>query len=86
MLRDEQRSAYLMSRGYRVLRFWSNDVLRDIKSVMEALYSVLQESEQFTRSAEQVYAPHPDHLRYAKVIDPPRQRAGGWGARCPSVP
>ena len=43
ILRDEQRTAYLRSRGYRVLRFWNNDVLKEIDSVMEAIYSALHE-------------------------------------------
>jgi very-short-patch-repair endonuclease len=43
MLRDEERSAYLRSGGYRVLRFWNNDVLQRIESVMEAIYSALRE-------------------------------------------
>jgi very-short-patch-repair endonuclease len=42
--RDEQRTAYLGSKGYRVLRFWNNDVLKEIDSVMEAIYSALRES------------------------------------------
>ena len=42
-LRDDQRTAYLRSRGYRVLRFWNNDVLKEIDSVMEAIYSALHE-------------------------------------------
>jgi very-short-patch-repair endonuclease len=31
------------SKGYRVLRFWNNDVLKEIDSVMEAIYSALHE-------------------------------------------
>ncbi len=31
---DAARTAYLESKGYRVLRFWNGDVLNKIKSVM----------------------------------------------------
>jgi very-short-patch-repair endonuclease len=43
MWRDEQRTACLTSKGYRVLRFWNNDVLQHIELVMEAIYSALRE-------------------------------------------
>ncbi len=32
--RDEARSSYLRSRGYRVLRFWNDDVLNNIEGVI----------------------------------------------------
>jgi len=34
---DEQRTAWLKSRGYRVLRFWDNDVLLRQSSVLESI-------------------------------------------------
>jgi len=34
---DERRTAWLQSQGYRVLRFWNNDVLRTPRSVGEAI-------------------------------------------------
>ncbi|WP_415878299.1 endonuclease domain-containing protein [Methylomonas sp. BW4-1] len=38
---DEQRSQFLESLGYRVLRFWNHDVIRDIESVLEAIRLVV---------------------------------------------
>ena len=35
--KDRLRTQYLESLGYRVLRFWNNDVLRDVDSVLEAI-------------------------------------------------
>ncbi len=32
--RDHQRTEWLISRGYRVLRFWNNDVLGNLDGVM----------------------------------------------------
>lgn len=34
---DAERSAFLQSQGYSVLRFWNNDVLNDINSVLYAI-------------------------------------------------
>jgi len=33
---DEDRTKYLVTHGYRVLRFWNSDVLKDIESVRKA--------------------------------------------------
>jgi very-short-patch-repair endonuclease len=38
---DETRTAYLNSLGYRVLRFWNNEVLNEIDSVMSVIYEAL---------------------------------------------
>jgi|RhiMetdeSRZDD1v2_1073273.scaffolds.fasta_scaffold1206794_2 very-short-patch-repair endonuclease len=34
---DEERTKYLESQGYRVIRFWNNDVIIDIESVIRAI-------------------------------------------------
>ena len=54
---DEKRTAYLNAAGYRVLRFWNNEVLQDIEAVMTAIYAVLAES-----------APHPQPLPATDVL------------------
>ncbi|TCV80028.1 MULTISPECIES: endonuclease domain-containing protein [Methylomonas] len=38
---DEQRTRFLESLGYRVLRFWNHDVIRDIESVLETIRLVV---------------------------------------------
>jgi len=43
--RDAERSAYLRARGYRILRFWNNDVLTNINGVMEAALTAMQQNE-----------------------------------------
>ena len=40
---DRDRTKRLRSRGYRVLRFWNNDVLRDVGSVVEVIRQSLKE-------------------------------------------
>ena len=42
---DAKRSEYLQSQGYRVLRFWNNDVLSNIEGVMESIFATLQDAE-----------------------------------------
>ena len=38
---DEARTRHLQSKGYRVLRFWNNDVLTNIERVLEVLVEAL---------------------------------------------
>ena len=40
---DEQRTQWLESQGYRVLRFWNNDVLKTPRSVGEAILAAVQD-------------------------------------------
>jgi len=43
--RDAERSAYLRAQGYRLLRFWNNDVLKNVDGVMEAILVAMHQSE-----------------------------------------
>jgi very-short-patch-repair endonuclease len=38
---DIQRSAYLNKMGYRVCRFWNNQVLQETEAVLEAIFAIL---------------------------------------------
>jgi very-short-patch-repair endonuclease len=38
---DARRTAFLNSRGYRVLRFWNHEALSDIDAVMEVIHAAL---------------------------------------------
>src|SRR5258707_7591487 len=40
---DQERTKYLESQGYRVIRFWNNDVMNNIKSVMQVIKDALEE-------------------------------------------
>ena len=40
---DKERSAFLKSKGYRVLRFWNNDVVNNIDSVLTVIWDTLNE-------------------------------------------
>ena len=38
---DEARTKYLEANGYRVVRFWNNDVMGNIEGVMQAIAMTL---------------------------------------------
>jgi very-short-patch-repair endonuclease len=42
---DAERSAELKARGFRVLRFWNDDVLRDINSVCDTIIAYVREQD-----------------------------------------
>lgn len=39
---DKERTKYLESQGYRVIRFWNNQVMNDIEGVIKAIISALE--------------------------------------------
>ncbi len=38
---DKERTAFLESKGYRVLRFWNNEVMNDIETVLGVIWDTL---------------------------------------------
>jgi very-short-patch-repair endonuclease len=40
---DEERTKYFEDHSYRVLRFWNNDVLNDMESVLQVIWTALKE-------------------------------------------
>ena len=38
---DAGRTAFLQSKGYRVLRFWNNDILQNLEGVAESILAAL---------------------------------------------
>ncbi len=42
---DSWRTAYLEKLGYKVLRFWNDDVLMDLGAVLEAVLDGVRESQ-----------------------------------------
>ncbi|MBN1377833.1 MAG: DUF559 domain-containing protein [Gammaproteobacteria bacterium] len=41
---DNQKTAYLETRGYRVLRFWNHEILTDTQDVLEKIHRELIQS------------------------------------------
>jgi very-short-patch-repair endonuclease len=67
---DRRRTAYLASRGYRVLRFWNNEVLKEIEGVMTLIYAAV----------------HPQEAPPTPDPSPPRvMHVGGGEPRVPCV-
>ncbi|WP_082766170.1 DUF559 domain-containing protein [Paramesorhizobium deserti] len=46
MADDERRTAHLQSRGYTILRFWNDDVIRDIDGVCQHIVTAAAETEE----------------------------------------
>ena len=40
---DAARTEFLVSRGYRVLRFWNNDVLENVEGVLAVIEGALRD-------------------------------------------
>lgn len=41
---DTERTAFFESKGYRVLRFWNNEVMNNMDGVLKVIWSALNES------------------------------------------
>jgi very-short-patch-repair endonuclease len=41
---DQNRTGYLESLGFNVIRFWNNEVLQEIDAVLNAIYFALADS------------------------------------------
>ena len=66
--RDAERSVYLRSQSYRILRFWNNDVLKNIDSVMEAILVAIHQSE---ASPPPLPPPHRAQMRGGRGTERP---------------
>ena len=42
---DDERTRLFEARGYKVLRFWNNDVMNNIDDVLKAIWSAINENE-----------------------------------------
>ena len=40
---DEERTKYLASLGYKVIRFWNNDVMKNIEGVILAIIHAMED-------------------------------------------
>jgi very-short-patch-repair endonuclease len=43
--KDRERDAWLLKRGYRVMRFWNHEVLRQRETVLQSILEVLREGQ-----------------------------------------
>jgi very-short-patch-repair endonuclease len=80
--RDAERSAYLRSQDYRILRFWNNDVLKNIDSVMEAILVAMH---QYEASPPPLPPPHRAKLRGGRGTERPSGVAHDAAAPAPAI-
>src|SRR6266542_899691 len=46
---DEERTKYLESQGYKVIRFWNNDVMNNLEGVILAIIHALGDKEKYDK-------------------------------------
>jgi very-short-patch-repair endonuclease len=72
---DDARTRWLEAEGYRVLRFWNNDLIENIDGVMETVYAALygsRDAEPMTLRHERRLKDHPTPLASGKRPSPSR--------------
>jgi very-short-patch-repair endonuclease len=79
---DEARTRWLEAEGYRVLRFWNNDLTNNMDGVLEAIYAVIHGSSSAEvqplkhrrrkRAAVSQAESHPTPARFARRPSPSR--------------
>jgi len=74
---DQARTRWLEAEGYRVLRFWNNDITQNIDGVLEAIHSAMSPTMMFdeplkhARHRDWTAAPAATPPRRASRADPP---------------
>jgi very-short-patch-repair endonuclease len=77
-VRDAERTSWLESEGYRVIRFWNNEVVRDKTAVLELIYAAVYGSAEAEPKAlkhariPRVGSGHPTPARSARRPSPSR--------------
>jgi very-short-patch-repair endonuclease len=67
---DNERMEFLESQGYHVIRFWNNEVMRELDAVLDTIFAIVQQ--RLTLLAEA----HSFHPTPALRADPPPQGEG----------
>jgi very-short-patch-repair endonuclease len=67
--RDERRTRWLESEGYRVVRFWNNDITQNLAGVLDVVYAQLYG----TRDAEPTVLKHRRARGMRSPLTPPRR-------------
>jgi very-short-patch-repair endonuclease len=74
--RDQERARWLEKEGYRIIRFWNNDVTENIGGVLEAIYVALYGSRDTNavrfKHERSRRADHPTPARSARRPSPSR--------------
>lgn len=46
---DEERTKFLESKGYKVLRFWNHDVMKNMDTVLNVIWDVLNQQTELSK-------------------------------------
>jgi very-short-patch-repair endonuclease len=91
--RDEARTRWLEKEGYRVIRFWNNDITNNIDGVMETIYAAVHgasdaEPAYLKHNRRRVPPPNGAHPTPARFAPKPMLRIGvnRDGGRRPPLP
>jgi len=91
--RDEARTRWLEAEGYRVIRFWNNEIINNIDGVMEAIYVAVYGSShaepmRLKHQRRRASAPRGARPTPAGSAPKPMLRIGGFcnGGRRPPTP
>jgi len=74
---DKERTLWLESEGFRVIRFWNNEVLKDQEGVLDAIYKELKSGD--------MYHPHPSPILVWAAFERYWMRSGGVGEGRPDA-
>jgi very-short-patch-repair endonuclease len=66
---DQKRTRFLEAHGYRVLRFWNNEVMGNIDGVLQMIFLALRESE--TQAPPPLTPPHNAKTRWGRGTERP---------------
>jgi very-short-patch-repair endonuclease len=89
--RDEARTRWLQAEGYRVIRFWNNEIANNIDGVMDAIYAAIHgvsDAEPLHLKHQRRSSPRGVHPTPAGSAPKPMLRIGGFGngGRRPPTP
>ena len=73
--KDERRTRWLESEGYRVIRFWNNDLAHNMEGVLETVYTALYGSRHADMQPlkhRRHWRRHPTPTRFARRPSPSR--------------
>ena len=71
---DKERTRWLEAEGYRVLRFWNNDITQNIDGVLESIHHAISPVMDFDKPLkhERHARSHPTPARFARLPSPSR--------------
>jgi very-short-patch-repair endonuclease len=73
--RDEDRTRWLESEGYSVLRFWNSDIVTNLKGALETVYAALygsRDTDAVALKHRRRRKDHPTPTRFARRPSPSR--------------